>query len=77
MAEFNNLMLKKIIITTIQNNNYRLQMLYLHYLPLICCSFKDAIYSVDDGVLNLLSLELVVYVLKMKRIVESLSGVVS
>lgn len=44
-------------------------MLLLQYLPLICSSFKDAIYSVDDGVLNLLPFEVVVYVLKIKRTV--------
>lgn len=39
-------------------------MLYVQYLPLICCSSEDTIYSVDDGEFNLFSLELVVYVLQ-------------
>lgn len=36
---------------------------HLQYLPLICCSSEDTVYSMDDGVLNLLSFELVMYVL--------------
>lgn len=40
-----------------------LEMQHIHYLPLVCSSSKDAIYSVDDGELDLLSFELVVYVL--------------
>lgn len=33
------------------------------YLPLICGSSEDTVYSVDDGELNLLPFELVMYVL--------------
>lgn len=36
------------------------------YLPFICCSSEDAVYSVDDGVLNLFPFELVAYVLQMR-----------
>lgn len=39
-------------------------MLCIQYLPLICCSSEDTIYSVDNGELNLLSFELVMYVLQ-------------
>lgn len=41
-------------------------MLCIQYLPLICCSSEDTIYSMDDGELDLFSFELVVYMLQVK-----------
>lgn len=38
-------------------------MLCIQYLPLICCPSEDTVYSVYDGVLDLLSFELVMDVL--------------
>lgn len=39
---------------------------FVRYLPLVCRSSEDAVYSMDDGELDLLSFELVVYVLQSK-----------
>lgn len=36
----------------------------MQYLPLFCRSSEDAVYSVDDGELNLLDFEVVMYVLQ-------------